>query len=133
MAIEELSAAVPRLTAERDDLQSQLDAAVLTIEVLKRDLMIIGAALKAEAEERGWCSDYRYFVENVNRQCSGPHLQPCTARWELRYQVTVDVTSQDLDATEQQVYGELNIDELEAGTLHRVNVSLVNRQRVDES
>lgn len=114
-------------------LQDQLDAALLTIEVLKKDLVTIGTALKAEAEERGWCSDYRYFVENVNQKCSGPWLQPCTARWQLRYEVTVEVTSEALDDTEQDIYGTLNFDELEAGTLHRVNVSLVNRQRVDES
>lgn len=123
---------VQLVEAERDHLQGQLDAALLTISALKGDLTIIASELVREAAERGWCSDYRYFVENVNQKCSDAHLQPCRARWQLNYQVTVEVTSEDLDATEQQVYGELQLTELEAGELHNCHVSLTSRNRVEE-
>ncbi len=125
---------VDRRDEEITRLHNENVAALLTIAALKNDLEIIGKELKQEAEARGWCSDYRAFVESVNAQCSDAHLLPCSQRWRIEYVVRVEVSAEDNEAIEQQLYGELQLadHELEAGTLHRCDVTLTSRTRVDE-
>ena len=125
-------AVVERLRVERDQAQGRLDAALLNIEVLKNDIRIIANALKYEAEGRGWCSEYKDFVDTVNNRCSDAHLLPCANRYLLRYTVEVEVSADDVEEAERQVCGELQVDEIEAGQLRRAQVSQLSRERVEE-
>jgi hypothetical protein len=116
---------------EHTDVVHQLDVAKLTIEVLKNDIRIIAEALKSEAGDRGWCEDYRAFVDDVNARCSDAHLQPCWARWRIEYKVVIEATTDAIENATEQLRGDLQVSELEPGDIHRVDVTLNSRERVE--
>lgn len=57
-------------------LRQQVEDLTAEVAKLKRQRDIVGVMLRDEAYEREWCSDYNWFVSQVNGTCGEPWLLP---------------------------------------------------------
>ena len=58
------------------------------------DIQRISDALSTEAEERGWCSEYNDFCEEVNATLtSGTYLTPLEQEWVVEVEIEATVTT----------------------------------------
>lgn len=55
---------------------------------LRADIDIIKNALRDEADERDWCSDYNVFIDEVNNQLTAVQLNPLEREYEVEVVLT---------------------------------------------
>lgn len=60
---------------------------------LRSDLDDITEALRQEAENRGWCSEYNEFCDEVNSKLKHAQLIPLEQEYEVEVEVTATVTT----------------------------------------
>lgn len=55
---------------------------------LRDDIDIIKNALRDEADERDWCSDYNVFIDEINSQLQAVQLNPLEREYEVEVVLT---------------------------------------------
>ena len=102
----------PRIHEDIARLQSGYEEAK---RLHRRDIEIIGDALMAEAEARGWCDDYDKFVDRLNRQLryelpTRTREYKVTATYTVTVSTIVEATSEEnaKAAAEDEFSCELN-------------------------
>lgn len=73
------------------NLRRQLTESERRHQTVVNDIQMIATALRSEAMERDWCSQYGDFVEEWNGQMSVPWLEHCTHTRVLVFQVSVEI------------------------------------------
>lgn len=84
---------------------------------LRSDLDDITEALRQEAENRGWCSEYNDFCDEVNSKLKHAHLTPLEQEYEVEVEITATVTTRatlSVMARSQDLAEEMVIDDPDA-------------------
>lgn len=102
----------PRIHEDIARLQSDYEEAK---RLHRRDIALIGDALIAEAEARGWCDDYDRFVDRLNGQLryelpTRTREYKVTATYTITVSTIVEATSEEdaKSAAEDEFSCELN-------------------------
>jgi hypothetical protein len=102
----------PRIHEDIARLQSDYEEAK---RLHRRDIALIGDALIAEAEARGWCEDYDKFVDRLNCQLryelpTRTREYKVTATYTITVSTIVEATSEEdaKSAAEDEFSCELN-------------------------
>lgn len=61
----------------------------------REDITKMAEALKQEAVDRGWCSEYEDFIERVNPTLSEPRFEPRRKTYEVIVEVRLDYVASD--------------------------------------
>lgn len=75
-----------------DEAKIIADLTAMTF-ALEEDLKIIDSKLRAVARDRGFCSEYEEFVDDVNAATSKPHLSKRTRRYKVEMTLTQSIDS----------------------------------------
>ena len=79
------------LTKDLAEVCAETDRYRKLYEQYSSDVDKIVQALRDEAVERGWCSEYAEFCDSVNSKLSTPHLMPVEEEYEVEVEVTANV------------------------------------------
>jgi len=71
------------------------------VDELVKDIQVIGEALMTEATNRGWCSDYEDFVENVNLELKRSSLTPRIQDFTASISICISYQSSPLNADDK--------------------------------
>ena len=81
---------IPGLRAELAELRQRLADAQRAVAWHTQDLERIAEAIREEAQNREWCTEYGEFVDRMNDRTHGTWLEHCVSSTDVTYRVRVE-------------------------------------------